>query len=235
MNDKNTNYRKTADRSGRPGDSSSRKKHNAQPNPRPRKKVAAKPGPMLYPLPLAMVSCGSMEESNIITVAWTGIINTDPPMTYVSLRKSRYSHDIIRDHGEFVINLTSRELVKACDFCGVRSGRDLDKFRETGLKKEAGDIVSAPMIAESPVSLECVVKDVKELPSHDMFLAEIVSVHIDEAMISPEGRFRFEDMHLVTSCHGEYLPLGHEALGFFGYSVMKPKTKKRLKGKGRRK
>lgn len=196
--------------------------------PRARKKTEVKPGPMLYPLPPVMVSCGTMEESNILTVAWTGIVNSDPPMTYISVRKSRYSHHIIEERKEFVINLTSRELTKACDLCGVRSGRDMDKFEAAGLTKEAASHVDAPMIAESPISLECVVKGVTELPSHDMFLAEIVAVHIDEELISAEGRYKVEDMDLVSYCHGEYLPVGHRPLGFFGYSIMKPKTRKKL-------
>lgn len=196
--------------------------------PRTRKKTEVKPGPMLYPLPPVMVSCGTMEESNILTVAWTGIVNSDPPMTYISVRKSRYSHHIIEERKEFVINLTSRELTKACDLCGVRSGRDMDKFEAAGLTKEAATHVDAPMIAESPISLECVVKSITELPSHDMFLAEIVAVHIDEELISAEGRYKVEDMDLVSYCHGEYLPVGHRPLGFFGYSIMKPKTRKKL-------
>lgn len=196
--------------------------------PRARKKTEVKPGPMLYPLPPVMVSCGTMDESNILTVAWTGIVNSDPPMTYISVRKSRYSHHIIEERKEFVINLTARELTKACDLCGVRSGRDMDKFEAAGLTKEAASHVDAPMIAESPISLECVVKGITELPSHDMFLAEIVAVHIDEELISDEGRYKVEDMDLVSYCHGEYLPVGRKPLGFFGYSIMKPKTRKRL-------
>lgn len=196
--------------------------------PRARKKTEVKPGPMLYPLPPVMVSCGTMDESNILTVAWTGIVNSDPPMTYISVRKSRYSHHIIEERKEFVINLTSRELTKACDLCGVRSGRDMDKFEAAGLTKEAASHVDAPMIADSPISLECVVKGVTELPSHDMFLAEIVAVHIDEELISDEGRYKVEDMDLVSYCHGEYLPVGRKPLGFFGYSIMKPKTRKKL-------
>lgn len=196
--------------------------------PRARKKTEVKPGPMLYPLPPVMVSCGTMDESNILTVAWTGIVNSDPPMTYISVRKSRYSHHIIEERKEFVINLTSRELTKACDLCGVRSGHDMDKFEAAGLTKEVASHVDAPMIAESPISLECVVKGVTELPSHDMFLAEIVAVHIDEELISEEGRYKVEDMDLVSYCHGEYLPVGRMPLGFFGYSIMKPKTRKKL-------
>lgn len=199
----------------------------------PARKVTVKPGPMLYPLPSVMVSCGTMENSNIITVGWTGIVNTDPPMTYVSIRKSRFSHQIIRETGEFVINLTSADLTRWCDYCGVKSGRNVDKFKETGLTKEKCQVVRAPMIAESPLSLECVVKEVKELPSHDMFLAEIVSVHIDERLIDEKGKYQFERMNLTAYCHGEYFSLNRKHLGFFGYSVMKPKTRKKLKGKRR--
>lgn len=199
----------------------------------PARKVTVKPGPMLYPLPSVMVSCGTMENSNIITVGWTGIVNTDPPMTYVSIRKSRFSHQIIRETGEFVINLTSADLTRWCDYCGVKSGRNVDKFKETGLTKEKCQVVRAPMIAESPLNLECVVKEVKELPSHDMFLAEIVSVHIDERLIDEKGKYQFENMDLTAYCHGEYFSLNRKPLGFFGYSVMKPKTRKKLKGKRR--
>ena len=140
-------------------------------------KVRSTPGPLLAPLPTVMVSCGSMEESNILTVAWTGIINSNPPMTYISVQPKRHSHDIIEKSGEFVINLVPHSLVKAMDFCGVRSGRDIDKFEAQGLTREEADTVSAPLIAESPVNIECRVKDIVRMPSHDMFMAEIIAAH----------------------------------------------------------
>ena len=142
-------------------------------------KIQSKPGPVLAPVPSVMVSCGNAQKSNIITIAWTGIINSDPPMTYISVKKTRYSHDIIEENGEFVINLVNADLAQKMDFCGVRSGRDIDKFEKLGLTREYGCKVDAPMIAESPVNLECRVKDIVRLPSHDMFMAEIVAVHID--------------------------------------------------------
>ena len=178
----------------------------------------------MAPLPAVMVSCGDMENSNIITIAWSGIINTNPPMTYISVRQSRHSHDIIEQNGEFVINLATADLVKAMDFCGVRSGRDVDKFSHLGLTREPGDIVSAPLISESPVNLECKVTEVKSFPSHDMFIAEIVSVHIDEKYVDENGAYDYSKMGLVAFSHGKYYKLESKELGFFGYSVMKPKT-----------
>lgn len=192
-------------------------------------KINSKPGPLMAPLPTVMVSCGDPDKSNILTIAWTGIINTNPPMTYVSVQRSRYSHDIIEQSGEFVINLTTTDLVKAMDFCGVRSGRDVDKFEHLGLTKEAGDIVKAPMIAESPVNLECKVIEVKSFPSHDMFMAEIVAVHIDDKYVDENGAYDYSKMDLVAFNHGKYYKLRREELGFFGFSVMKPKTAKRRK------
>ena len=142
-------------------------------------KLTFKPGTMLNPVPAVMVSCGDENEKNIITIAWTGIINTDPPMTYVSVRKERHSHDIIKRTGEFVINLTTEKLAFATDYCGVRSGRDVDKFKEQKLTAEASQVVKCPSIGESPVNIECRVTEVKELGTHDMFMAEIVSVTVD--------------------------------------------------------
>ncbi|MBQ6621453.1 MAG: flavin reductase family protein [Mogibacterium sp.] len=182
---------------------------------------------MLYPIPAVMVSCGDMEQSNILTIAWTGILNSVPPMTYISVRKSRYSHDIIRDSGEFVINLVTEDLARACDYCGVRSGASEDKFREAGLTKAAGEQVSAPMIAESPVNLECRVFEVKELPSHDVFMAEIVAVHVREDLVDEKGAYHFERLDLVSYNHGHYYRVERKSLGRFGFSVMKPKTIRR--------
>lgn len=198
-------------------------------------KISSKPGPLTAPLPTVMVSCGDMDNSNILTVAWTGIINSHPPMTYISVRKQRFSHDIITKRGEFVINLTSAELAKAMDYCGVKSGRDTDKFAETGLTREAGDEVAAPMIAESPVNLECKVTEVREFPSHDMFIAEIVAVHVDEKFVDEDGAYDYGAMDLVAFNHGKYYRLKPQELGFFGYSIMKPKTAKRKKAEKRRK
>ena len=204
-------------------------------------KISSKPGPLTAPLPTVMVSCGDMDNSNILTVAWTGIINSHPPITYVSVRKQRFSHDIIAERGEFVINLTSADLVRAMDFCGVRSGRDIDKFGELGLTREAGDVVSAPMIAESPVNIECRVIEMKEYPSHDMFIAEIVAVHVDDKYVDENGAYDYGAMDLVAFNHGKYYRMKPLELGFFGYSIMKPKTAKRRaadasrKGAGRRK
>ena len=192
-----------------------------------RMKVNSTPGPLLAPLPTVMVSCGSMEESNILTIAWTGIINSNPPMTYISVQPKRHSHDIIEKSGEFVINLVTEDLAKAMDFCGVRSGRDVDKFETQGLTREKADAVEAPMIAESPVNIECRVKEVVRLGSHDMYMAEIVAVHVDERFVDEKGAYDFGAMKLVAFTHGKYYRLVPEELGFFGYSVMKPKTAKR--------
>lgn len=192
-------------------------------------KINSKPGPLTAPLPAVMVTCGDMENSNIITIAWTGIINTHPPMTYISVRKSRLSHSMISGRGEFVINLTPAELVRAMDYCGVRSGRDVDKFAETGLTREAGDEVAAPLIAESPVNIECRVIETKSLPTHDMFIAEIVAVHVDEKYVDENGAYDYGSMDLISFSHGKYYRLRQQEEGFFGYSVMKPKTAKRRK------
>lgn len=196
-------------------------------------KISLKPGTMLNPVPVVMVSCGDREESNIITIAWTGIVNSNPPMTYVSVQRSRHSHDIIKEKGEFIINLVNQELVRACDYCGVRSGRDVDKWADMRLTRAEADIVSAPLIAESPVNLECKVKDVLEYPSHDVFVSEIVSVHVDERLMDKSGKVRFEDAELIVYNHGSYMPVQKKVLGTFGFSVMKPKTQKK-KAAGRR-
>lgn len=190
-------------------------------------KIKSKSGPLIAPLPAVMISCGNMSDSNIITVAWTGIINSDPPMTYISLQRSRYSYEIIKENREFVINVTTKELCKAMDFCGVKSGRDTDKFKKMNLSKEKADKVACPMIAESPVNLECKVVDIKELGSHVMFMAEIVAVHIDDKYVDEKGAYNYGEMNLVAFAHGKYYKLKKEPLGFFGYSIMKPKTAKR--------
>lgn len=180
-----------------------------------------KPGNMLYPLPVVMVSCARPgEKPNIITVAWAGTICSDPVMLSISVRPERYSYSIIRETGEFVVNLVNRELVRATDFCGVKSGRDVDKFRELGLTPSPSAHVGAPGIGESPLSLECRVTQVIPLGSHDLFLAEVVGVDVDSRYLDEKGKFRLNDSGLVTYSHGEYFGLG-EKLGSFGYSVRK--------------
>ena len=178
---------------------------------------------MLYPLPAVMVSCGREEERpNIVTIAWTGTICTNPPMVYISVRPERYSYDIIKETKEFVINLTTEELVMAADYCGVKSGREVDKFLEMKLTPEPSEIVKAPAIAESPVNIECQVKKIMELGSHHMFLAEVVQVHVKEALLDATGRLALERAGLIHYSHGEYFSEG-EKLGSFGYSVRKKK------------
>lgn len=191
-------------------------------------KKSIKPGTLLMPLPAVMVSCGSPEKPNILTIAWTGIVNSTPPMTYISVRKSRFSHDLIAQSGEFVINLTTEALTFATDYCGVKSGREVDKFKEMHLTPLAADEVRCPMIAESPVNLECKVLEVHEYPSHDMFVAEIVAVHVDEELLDEKGRLEMEKAGLMTYVHGQYFGIRKQPLGRFGYAVMKPKTKKRI-------
>ena len=182
-----------------------------------------KPGNMLYPVPVIMVSCQRAgEKPNIITLAWVGTICSDPAMVSISVRKERYSYDIIKDTGEFVINLVTRDLVFATDYCGVKSGKDIDKFKEMKLTPCAMDKISAPGIAESPVNLACKVTKQIELGSHDMFLAEIVSVSVDNKDIDAKGKFDLNSKGLVAYSHGEYFLLG-EKLGKFGYSIAKNK------------
>ena len=190
-----------------------------------------KPGNMIYPLPAVMVSVTDGEgNDNIITVAWTGTVCTNPAMAYISVRPSRYSYDMIRKTGEFVINLTTEKLAYATDFCGVRSGRDVDKFRKLNLTKEKAQFVSAPMIGEAPVSIECRVREVKELGSHDMFLADVLAVHADEAYMDKNNRFHLNDAGLLVYSHGEYLAGGRK-VGTFGYSVKKKQQKKQMQKK----
>ena len=186
------------------------------------KKAVWKAGNMLYPLPAVMVSCARAgERPDIVTVAWAGTVCTDPAMVSISLRPSRYSYGIIDETGEFVINLVTEELIKACDFCGVKSGRDTDKFLETGLSAlPAARLASAPLIAQSPVNIECRVKDVLELGSHDMFIAEVVNVIVEEDYLDEKGAFHLENADPIVYSHGEYYSLG-EKLGSFGYSVKK--------------
>ncbi|MCC8149998.1 MAG: flavin reductase family protein [Lachnospiraceae bacterium] len=182
-----------------------------------------KPGNMLYPVPAVMVSCQRPgEKPNIITIAWAGTICSDPAMVSISVRKERYSYDIIRETGEFVMNLNTKDLTYATDYCGVKSGRDVDKFSALHLTPSASKTVAAPGIAESPVSLECKVTQSIELGSHVMFLAEVTAVSVDPAHMDEKGKFHLNDLGLVAYSHGEYFELG-EKIGKFGYSVQKKK------------
>ena len=180
-----------------------------------------KPGNMLYPLPVVMVSVADKEgRSNIITVAWAGTICTNPAMVSISVRPERYSHSIIKETGEFVINLTTKDLTFATDYCGVKSGRDVDKFKEMNLTALPASQVKAPLIAESPVNIECKVRDVLALGSHDMFLADVVAVHADEKYMDENRKFHLEKAEPIVYSHGTYFECGKE-LGTFGYSVRK--------------
>lgn len=191
-------------------------------------KVTWKSGTFIYPLPAVMVSCGTMEESNIITVAWTGIINTDPAMCYISVRPTRHSYEIIKKTGEFVINLTTKDLAYATDWCGVKTGAKVDKFKEMNLTKEKAKFVKCPMIKESPVSVECRVKEIKELGSHNMFVAEILAINADEKYINENGAFDISKCDLIAYSNGNYYSLGKK-IGRFGFSVQKKKkTRKKL-------
>lgn len=186
-----------------------------------KKKEYWKPGNMLYPLPAVMVSCQRHgEKPNIITVAWTGTVCTNPPMVYISLRPERYSYNIIRETKEFVINLTTARLAKAVDYCGVKSGRDVDKFQQLNLKPVPSKTIRAPGIAQSPVNIECRVKEIKELGSHHMFLAEVLQVSVDKGLLDDKGRLMLENAGLLQYSHGEYFATGKK-LGSFGYSVRK--------------
>lgn len=176
---------------------------------------------MLYPLPAVMVSCQRPgEKPNIVTIAWAGTICSTPPMVSISVRPERYSYDIIKETGEFVINLTTKDLAYATDYCGVKSGRDIDKFKECNLTPEPSKELQVPGIAESPVNIECKVTEIKKLGSHDMFLAEVVSVSIDDRYIDETGKFDLESTGLMAYSHGKYMELGN-LIGTFGYSVKK--------------
>lgn len=196
-----------------------------------------KPGNMVYPLPAVMVSTADREgNDNIITVAWTGTVCTNPAMLYISVRPERYSYHMLRESGEFVVNLTTEKLAKATDWCGVRSGRDFDKWKEMHLTRgKAEKLTYAPIIQESPVNIECKVKEVQELGSHHMFLAKVEAVQVDESYMNETGKFELNDTQLLAYSHGEYYTLGKK-LGTFGYSVRKQtagKKKKNKKGKKR--
>ena len=188
------------------------------------KKVMWKPGTFLYPLPAVLVSCGTMEKSNIITIAWTGILNTNPAMVYISVRPTRHSYNMIKEQGEFVINLTNQKLARATDWCGVKTGAKVDKFKEMNLHKQKANFVKCPMIEESPVSVECKVKEIKELGSHHMFVAEVLAINADEQYIDEKGAFDISKCDLIAYSNGHYYSLGKK-LGKFGFSVQKKKGK----------
>ncbi len=180
-----------------------------------------KPGNMLYPLPAVLVSCMRPGgRPNALTVAWAATVCSEPPMLSVSVRKERYSHDIIMETGEFVVNLTTKQMVHATDYCGVRSGRDVDKFKECGFHEEPSQVISVPGIKESPVNIECKVAEAKVLGSHTMFIANVVGVLVDEAYMDENGKFCLNDAGLIAYSHGAYRELG-ETAGTFGYSVRK--------------
>ncbi len=187
-------------------------------------KVTWKPGTFLYPIPAVMVSCGTMEKSNIITVAWTGILNTNPATVYISVRPTRYSYQLIKEQGEFVINLTTKELVKATDWCGVKTGAKVDKFKEMHLHKEKAQYVKSPMIRESPVSVECRVREIQELGSHHVFIADVLAINCNEKYIDEKGAFDIAKCDLIAYANGGYYSLGKK-LGKFGFSVQKSKKR----------
>ncbi len=193
-------------------------------------KQSWKPGTMVYPLPAVLVSCGDNEaEYNMLTIAWVGTVCTNPAMCYISVRPERHSYPIIRRTGEFVINLTNEALARATDWCGVKSGKDFNKFAEMNLTPVRGEKVNAPIIAEAPLSIECRVKDIIPLGSHDMFLAEVVNIQADEQYLDPEtGTFDLAKARLITYSHGHYYKLGEE-IGRFGWTVRKKKSIRKKK------
>lgn len=188
-------------------------------------KISWKPGTMLFPLPPVMVTCGTMEKPNVLTIAWTGIVNSEPPLTYISVRPSRFSHTIISENKEFCINLVNLPLAKACDYCGIKSGATTDKIKDMNLELEDCSQIKAPQLKSAPVTLECKVLDSEKMDTHEMFLAEIVNVNIDDKYIEPDNRLAVEKMGLVAFAHGRYYTLGRD-LGAFGFSVDKTKANK---------
>lgn len=195
-----------------------------------------KPGNFIYPVPAVLVSCQDREgRQNLFTAAWTGTVCTNPPMAYVSVRPERYSYHMLRETGAFVINLTTESMAKAVDFCGVKSGRDVDKWKETGLTPAPASVVEAPVVVDSPVNVECQVTEVKELGSHHMFLAEVKAIQVDSAYLDEKGKFHLDGAKPLAYSHGTYYGLS-EAMGTFGYSIRKKSTKpgknrKKTKGK----
>lgn len=186
-------------------------------------KIVWKGGALLAPVPPALVTCSNGEKDNVLTVAWTGIVNTIPPKTYVSIRPSRYSYGLIRESGEFVINLTPASIIKQADFCGIHTGAKMDKFEKCGFTKVPASAVRCPLLGESPLSLECRVTDVIPLGTHDMFLADIVAVDADPSLIDKDGKLHLDRAGLAAFAHGEYFELGKK-IGTFGFSVAKKKT-----------
>ena len=193
-------------------------------------KIKWKGGALLAPVPPALVTCSDGERDNVLTVAWTGITNTIPPKTYISVRPSRHSYKLIKESGEFAINLTTTALVRAADFCGVHTGAKIDKFERCQLSKESAGEIGCPILADSPLVLECRVTDVIPLGSHDMFLADIVAVDVDEELINADGKLRLDRAGLVAYAHGTYFELGKK-IGTFGFSVAKKKKKPQNKKK----
>ena len=191
-------------------------------------KTLWKPGNFVNPVPAVLVTSGDMKNSNIMTVAWTGTICSDPAMTYISVRPNRYSYKLIKESGEFVINLTTRDLTFATDWCGVKSGKDIDKFKEMHLTKQKANFVKCPLIAESPVSIECKVVEIKELGSHDMFIAEVLGINASNEYIDEKGAFDISKCDLIAYANGGYYTLDKK-IGKFGYSVEKKKKKKKKK------
>lgn len=189
-------------------------------------KISWKPGTMLAPIPPALISCGTMDNPNVMTAAWTGVICTEPTLVYVSIRPSRFSHQLIRQNSEFVINVPTVKLARAVDMCGVKSGRNADKFALTGLTPQKCVKISAPQVAEAPISLECVVKNVTSYGSHDMFLAEVVAVNVDENLLDKQNALMLDKARLLAYAHGFYYALGKK-IGKFGWSVEKKSTKRK--------
>ncbi len=188
-------------------------------------KVVWKGGTLLSPVPPVMVSCGDMEKSNIITIAWTGILNSNPPKTYISVRPQRHSFEIIKNTKEFVINLTPASLVKEADYCGIYTGAKVDKFKKCNFTKAEASTVGCPLIEECPMNLECKVTDIVELGSHYMFIADITAINVDESLLGEDGKLHLEKAKLAAFAHGEYFELGKK-IGSFGFSVKKKKSKK---------
>ena len=184
------------------------------------KKITWKPGALLSPVPVVLVSCGSKEKPNAFTVAWTGIVNTNPAMLYISVRPQRYSHKLISESGEFVVNLVTKDLARKTDACGVYTGAKMDKFKKFSLTPLPSSIVSSPLIKESPVNLECKVEKVISLGTHDMFIAKILAVNVDENLVNENGKLELKNAKLIAYSHGDYLELGRK-IGSFGYSVKK--------------
>ena len=185
-------------------------------------------GALLAPLPPTMVSCGDMENSNIITIGWTGILNTIPPKTYISVRPTRHSYEMIKEKGEFVINLTPSNLVKEADYCGIYTGKKVNKFEKCKLTKVKGTQIDTPMIDECPVNIECRVTDIIPLGSHDMFLADILAVNVNEELFDKEDKMHLDKAHLICYSHGEYFELGKK-IGKFGFSTNKKKKNHKRK------